>query len=170
MVRTELDAMLFRLGAFYERKVKPLDRTLDLWFEKIKFVPSEAIPWIEKRIQDECEGWPKSITLTIKNLYLQWLDAHPEKKAQERKLNCDECEEGLIHVRKICHRGQHYNFVFRCGKCRQSNLNGIEFARIGELLANGYERQPTEWEPRRRKSTRQMLDGIGQPIPEARVY
>lgn len=168
MVRSEFEMMLARLGAFYERKLKPLDRAVEQWFERVKYIPGEALDWIEKRIKDDPGGWPKNITTAIKDLYLQWLDAHPEKRAQERKLECDECEEGLIHVRKISHRGQYYNFVFRCAKCRQSNLSGISFARIGDLLAE-YERQPEEWKPRSR-STKQMLNGIGQPIPETRVY
>jgi hypothetical protein len=123
------------MSAFYERKVQPTPSTADLWFEKIKYIPEEALKPIEKRIQGECEHWPYNITSTMASYYSQWLDSHPEKRAHDNFFQCSDCSEGLIFAKKVI-EGKKYSYVFRCTKCRQNhNQNYPAMSRL-ELMEN----------------------------------
>lgn len=141
MVRAEFDRFLGVMGAFYERKVRPTEHTTDLWYDKVKKIPGDALAWIENRIQAECESWPRNITATMWAMFHQWLDANPERRAPERQMPCAECGgEGELFVRKRNDAGVHIRYVFRCGACNQSRLSQeVPGARIRVLQAQGYE-------------------------------
>lgn len=165
MVRHEFTGMILRLADFYERKVKPLDNTMDLWFGKIKSVPSEAIAWIEKKIQDECEFWPRNITAQIWAFYHAWLQAYPEKRAEEQAVECPDCNRGLIHVQKLNERKQWVDYTFRCGKCQQSNLNGIPMMPKRALLNQGYFDIPVNAEESQKRNLKALSKTVTKPVP-----
>lgn len=122
MVREDFDELISSVGAFYERKVQPTPKTFDIWFAKVQKIPREALKWIEKKIQDECEMWPRNITATIWAFYHQWLDAYPEKRAHKNYFNCPDCHEGLIYATKE-KNGVKYRYIFRCSKCQQDKTS-----------------------------------------------
>ncbi len=168
MVRSELVSFLRDLGAYYQQKVQPIDKSIDIWLEKVQRVPAEALPWIMKKITDDFESWPRNIPSAIWAFYHAWLDAHPEKRAYIHDRKCDECDSsGTLSVLKKTERGTFVSYVFRCGKCGQSNLSGIPAARIGTLLMNGYVERPKNLEELAEFTTaREMARKIGKPITE----
>jgi hypothetical protein len=140
VVRAEFDNFLGSIGAFYERKVRPTERTVDIWYGKIKKIPSEAVPWIERRIQDECEGWPRNITATMWAYFHAWLDSHPEKRELEKKYPCSECQgEGLLFGNKKSGSGIRFRYVFRCAVCGQSPLLSLPKINKSAMLGQGFE-------------------------------
>jgi hypothetical protein len=165
VVRTEFDRLMADLGAFYEKKVQPTGRTFDLWFDKIKTVPSESLRWIEKKIQDECEFWPRNITSTIWAFYHAWLSTYPEKREAEKDVECPECNHGLIHVQKQNDRKQWVDYTFRCGKCQQSNLNGIPMMPKRALLNQGYSEIPVNAEDVQKRNIAAITKTVGKSIP-----
>ena len=67
MTLNEFCKSVDELVLYYERKGKPpSDGTLDAWHEKVKHIPSEALPWIVRRIEEEHESWPRNIPMAIR--------------------------------------------------------------------------------------------------------
>jgi hypothetical protein len=126
------------IAAFYERKQQPSQKTFDIWFDRIKNVPSESLMWITRKIQDEYEYWPKNITATLWSFYHQWLDSNPDKRAIENFFDCPDCDEGLITAYKEKNNTK-YRYVFRCTKCKQNKIAAYPRASRVELLGEGYE-------------------------------
>lgn len=139
MVRVVFEGFLKDVGAFYERKVAPTDKAKDIWYDKVKKIPDESIPWIYDKIIDEFEGFPKNIKSTMWALYHQWLDAHPEKKAPIDLRNCSKgCLEGILFAVKLIQEVK-YRYVFRCGKCRQQTFPQWPESTYEKLVYEGYE-------------------------------
>lgn len=171
MVRQEFDAVIENLGAFYERKVKPIPRTLEMWFEKVKNIPSEAVGPIQDKIMDECEYWPRNLPATLWAMYHTWLEAHPEKRAHRTEIDCPDCESGWLTLQKIVlnkfgksmYRTAIPTFAWPCGKCRQ--LPSKQYRTLFQAIEAGYERVDLERHTAPKLSIAQMVGGIGKPIP-----
>lgn len=168
MVRTEFIAFLRELGAYYQHKVEPTERTEDLWFDRVEKIPSEPLAWIKRRIQDDCDRWPSNICRSLWLLYREWLESHPEKRANKVTIGCDECDDGVIYVEKASQDGTRYRYSFRCGKCGSSDMNGFPMARLRDLIQAGYERAKVDIElekacgKSKHSTVQQMIDGIGR--------
>jgi hypothetical protein len=71
----------------------------------------------------------------MRELWQQWLADHPQRRTSrntgEECLDCD--EHGLL---SLFRKGSRY--LFRCGKCKRSNLNGVPVAYLADLEARGY--------------------------------
>lgn len=175
MVRTDLEALLGNLGAFYERKAKPGDMTFNLWFEKVKNIPSDAIPWIQNRIMDECDMWPRNITATVWAMYHAWLRAHPEKRAYRESVDCPDCEGGWLILQKVVENKfgkpmyEHGipTFTAPCGKCRQLPMRN--YVNLYQALERGYERVNLASHTAARRTVKEMVDSIGRPIQGPRT-
>lgn len=138
MGKMEFAGMVKRLTDFYERGKEPKQGTMEMWFDKIKHVPDEAIHWVTRKIQDECDNWPHNLTKTICDYHREWQAAHPEKRAHERSFDCPDCNRGLIFAKKQKSSGVVYCYVFNCLLCRQSNVDYPRFSKQ-DLINQGYE-------------------------------
>lgn len=166
MVRTDFEAIIGNLGAFYERKVRPTPMTLDMWFEKVKKIPSEAVNPIQQKIMDECDGWPKNITATMWALYHSWLAAHPEKRAFKEAVNCPDCEGGWLALqKKVDGYRQPISHSAPCGKCRQ--IPAAKYMTLFQAREQGYERiELTKWPETGLRDIKELADRVGQKMPE----
>ncbi|MDA8126600.1 MAG: hypothetical protein M0009_15610 [Deltaproteobacteria bacterium] len=119
---------------YYERR-DPREEALDLWFQAVKHLPDEPMDWISEQIRGRYETFPKNLPLVMRELWQQWLEDHPQRrshrKTEEPCLDCD--DTGLI---SLFRKGSSY--LFRCGKCKRSNLNGVPMAYLADLEARGY--------------------------------
>ncbi len=139
MVRESFTKFLAKLSAFYERKVQATPGTADIWFDKVKHIPDECLPWIEKKIQDECDHWPHNITMAICEYHRAWQESNPDKRAPERHWECTDCSDGLIFARKVNKDTKvKYRYVFKCLKCKQSKYD-YPLSSVVELIRDGYE-------------------------------
>ncbi|NPV03844.1 MAG: hypothetical protein HPY67_03835 [Syntrophaceae bacterium] len=138
MTPIECHEMIKTVSAYYERKI-PSDRTLDLWFERIRGIPGESIGWIQTRIFEQFEAFPKNLPSVIWELYNAWLDAHPEKRARKESVDCPDCEGGLLCLTRPV-RGYRVppTFSAPCGRCRQ--VRAAQYMTLAEALRQGYSR------------------------------
>jgi hypothetical protein len=166
VVRHEFDAIIGNLGAFYERKVRPIPMTLDMWFEKVKKIPSEAVTPIQQRIMDECEGWPKNITAMMWALYHQWLSAHPEKRAHREAVDCPDCEGGWLALQKnVDGYRQKISHSAACGRCKQ--IPSAQYMTLFQAKEHGYERVDLLTYPvHANRNLKAMIESVAKRMPE----
>lgn len=119
---------------YYERR-DPRGETLDLWFQAVKHVPDEPMDWISEQIRGRHETFPKNLPLVMRELWQQWLEDHPQRRTSRKTEEpCSDCDDtGLISIFR-----KRSLYVFRCGRCKRSNLNGVPVAYLADLEARGY--------------------------------
>lgn len=141
MNKFELTQSLTNLANYYERK-PPSPATVELWFEKVRTIPAEALQWIENQIESGNESFPRNVPGTIWACYKSWMEANPDKMSRRYEVSCpDGCDDGVVHVRKQKPFGGEsltYTYVFSCSKCNRGP-QGYPHARLQDLLADGYE-------------------------------
>lgn len=123
---------LKKLCAYYERSI-PQRETIDMWLAKVQHLPDECASWITDQITDSSERWPSNLPGAMLKLWPQWLNAHPENRAYSSESGCDQCENGVLHVRDK----DGYQCVFRCA-CLKSDLVTLRVASLNDLLNAGY--------------------------------
>jgi hypothetical protein len=71
----------------------------------------------------------------MRELWQQWLEDHPQRRAhKDTGEECPDCDgDGLISLFRKRSR-----YVFRCGRCKRSNLKGVPVAYLADLEARGY--------------------------------
>ena len=134
----DFTSMLKDLSDYYERK-EPKPGTSELWFDRVKSIPEEAIPWIVKKITSESETFPKNLPGTVSALFFSWRETHPQKIAHGYVVDCPDCEDGTIRAWKIGLNGRPYSYLFRCRRCQRDTTQGWPMATRTDLLAEGYE-------------------------------
>jgi len=119
---------------YYERR-DPREETLDLWFQGVKHVPDEPVDWMSDQIRSRHETFPRNLPLVMRELWQQWLEDHPQRRAcRDTGEECPDCDgTGLI---SLFRKGSRY--LFRCGRCKRSNLNGVPARLLIDLEARGY--------------------------------
>lgn len=128
--------MINELANYYERK-EPRMETIDLWYRKVKQIPDECVFWMSDRIEATHETFPRNLPLVCLQLFDEWKQANPDRIIGNREYReCKYCEDGLIFAKKDVAKGKSivtYEYVFRCGHCKQDNHNSFEFATYAAL-------------------------------------
>lgn len=90
---------------------------------------------MSEQIRSRHESYPKNLPLVMRELWQQWLEDHPRRRARGTGgEDCPDCDgHGLI---SLFRKGSRY--LFRCGRCKRSNLNGVPAAFLADLEAHGY--------------------------------
>jgi hypothetical protein len=119
---------------YYERR-DPREEALDLWFQGVKHIPDEPVDWMSEQIRGRHEAFPRNLPLVMRELWQQWLEDHPQRRvSKDAGGECPDCDgAGLI---SLFRKGSRY--LFRCGRCQRSNLNGVPVAYLADLEARGY--------------------------------
>ena len=119
---------------YYERR-DPREEALDLWFQQVKHIPDESVDWISGQIRGRHESYPRNLPLVMRELWQQWLEDHPQRRSHGNAgADCPDCDEtGVISIYR---KGSRY--LFRCRRCKRSNLNGVPAAFLVDLEAHGY--------------------------------
>lgn len=167
----EFTKILKDLCDYYERK-EPKQGTVELWFEKIKRIPSQPIKWILHKIFDDHDAFPKNVPGALWASYREWQQANPDKVAVIDFFECPDCVDGLIWVKGV-HKDHVYGYVFRCAKCKQNHCQQYPMAYREELKEN-YEVMPKGgWPhvPKRGRNIRELVSSVGvlkkeQPVEE----
>ena len=160
----EFTKLLKELTDYYERAKEPKHATVDLWFAKVKNIPSEPIDWIISKIEADNESFPRNLPGAVWGAFREWMQSNPDKVARSRKYHdCPDCSEGLIWARQE-KNGRRYAYVFRCAHCKQSSLQAYPLAARVELMAD-YDVIPKNGDPhdraKRMRDMRRMAAGIG---------
>jgi len=119
---------------YYERR-DPREETLDLWFQGVKHIPDEPVVWMSEQLRSRHEAFPRNLPLEMRTLWQQWLEDHPQRRTSRSiEQECPDCDgDGLI---SLFRKGRSY--LFRCGRCKRSNLNGVPMRLLIDLEARGY--------------------------------
>ncbi len=119
---------------YYERR-DPREETLDLWFQGVKHIPDEPVDWMSEQIRSRHDAFPRNLPLVIREFWQQWLEDHPLRRARgNTETECPDCDEtGMISVYR-----EGIRYLFRCRRCKRSNLNGVPAAFLVDLEAHGY--------------------------------
>ena len=119
---------------YYERR-DPREEALDLWFQAVRHIPDEPVEWMSAQIRSRHETFPRNLPVVMRELWQQWLEDHPQRRSHRKsEEECPDCDgDGLI---SLFRKGSSY--LFRCGKCKRSNLNGVPMAYFADLEARGY--------------------------------
>lgn len=137
MTIIEFKEFLRDIGIYYERKA-PNDGTTESWFERVKNIPGESVGWITDKIYDSFEAYPKNIPNTMWAFYREWMTANPHKVVSNHYFQCPACDgEGLITISKKVN-GYDYDYVARCSRCKQSDINGIPYMSREDAEKGGY--------------------------------
>jgi hypothetical protein len=134
MDKNAFGEFLKSLCHYYERR-EPREQTLDLWFRDVKYLPDEPLDWMRGHICGQQEIFPRNLPSVMRDLWRQWLENNPRRQAHtDTEIHCPDCDgSGMVVVYR-----QSYRYAFRCGRCRQSRLQGIPLASVSDLLTRGY--------------------------------
>lgn len=176
MVRAELIAFVANLGAYYEKFKEPSTVTVDLWLKKVESIPYECLSWVHDKITSESEMFPKNLPMVMWALYHAWLDAHPDKRAHREHVDCPDCEAGWLTLQKVVtnkfglpmYRDAIPTFAWPCGKCRQ--IPSKQYRTLFQAMEEGFERVNLKSHTAARRNLKEMVDSIGRPVPQPRVY
>lgn len=136
---SEFDETIKVIFSYFGKKW-PARNQVELWFEKVKAIPEEALIRITQHITDQ-DRLPSNIGNAFHAGCEIWRKEKPENPILVSKL-CNYCDgTGLLYgVKK--QNNYPYQYVFRCGHCEnwQGKLGGFApRATISELIQNGYE-------------------------------
>jgi len=165
MTPIELHEFTKTACSYYERKM-PNDMTLDLWQQRVGNIPSEPLAWIQTRIFEQFEAFPKNLPSVIWELYNAWLDANPEKRAHKESVDCPDCESGWLILEKDQDPYRTpISATAPCGRCRQ--LRMPKYLRLEDAMLAGFRRKnlTTEYAVRRRP-VRELAASIGRNVPQ----
>jgi hypothetical protein len=134
MVEKVFHAFVKGLCFYYERR-DPREEALDLWFQGVKHIPDEPMEWMSEQVRSRHETFPKNLPLVMRELWQQWLEDHPHRRThRDTGEECPDCDgHGLISLFR-----KRSLYLFRCGRCKQSNLNGVPVGFLADLEARGY--------------------------------
>jgi hypothetical protein len=101
------------LAEWFGRKLK--EKQLEIWFERVSFMPDEAFDEIVDTIIDRMRTFPTP--QQVKDLWLDWRRAHPEKLTTRHERSfCSECSgKGYIEV---WYRSEKLRYVVVDGQAR----------------------------------------------------
>ena len=140
MVKADFARWLKQALAYFERK-EPSDATVDLWYERVRDIPAQALPRIYQDLTEQ-EAFPRNLPAFMWARSQEWLSANP----RFRRLPDGNCE---------CHRGffdvafwrpelaEWAVFTFPCGLCNHSD--GPR-SRFDLLNPNLYDREPNRYQ------------------------
>lgn len=155
----EFTKAIKELCDFYERAKEPRQGTIELWFDRVRQIPSEPVPWIIGKIEENSDTFPRNLPGALWAGFREWSQAYPEKMAPRVMCDCPDCTDGILWARAE-KNGQRYSYIFRCARCKQSNTEAYPMASRTELMAD-YEVMPRDgwpYEPRGVRVVNQPAD------------
>lgn len=113
------------------------------WYEKVSFIPSEALPYIANMIEQEWKDLPRNLPMVMKSHYFGWKAQNQDKFIKAQQTPCDECGgRGIIFSAKRTETIM-YSFAHCCKKCdnwkRHVGRETLPFSTKAELRENGFE-------------------------------
>jgi hypothetical protein len=140
-----------RLRIFFG-KSKPSEDQVLAWFEVLenKVPEGDPLEWIEERIKEDERFFPTNLPRCILQYWQRWQEEHPTQMSpKDVQRECwgdcpDGCRDGLWYVKKKIYdkNGDVVDIVsavFRCDRCKRSDLLGLELKTREELIEEGWE-------------------------------
>lgn len=165
MTLFEFNVTIKNICAYYQHS-EPKEPTLNLWFDKVKNIPAEPIRWIEKKMFDEQDAYPKNIPSMMWVLYNTWLASNPDKRASREAVNCPDCEGGLLALQKnVDGYRQNISHSAACGRCKQ--IPSAHYMTLFQAKEQGYERVDLLTYPvHANRNLKAMIESVAKQMPE----
>jgi len=141
MTPLEFHEFVKTICSYYERKM-PTDAALDLWQQRVGNIPSEPIDWIQAKIFDQFEAFPKNLPSVIWDLYNAWLNAYPDRRARKPNVSCPDCESGWLILER-----DHDPYTIPitatapCASCRQISMAESSYMSLSDAERMGMRRK-----------------------------
>ncbi len=96
----------------YQGTVQP--HALAVMHSKVKGIPSEAVPYIVRRITDEADNLPRNLPKLFHEMHCQWRTERQQRTATAQEHFCGQCYDGILWLRRgdvtaaifcACYRG-----------------------------------------------------------------
>ena len=140
MDKFQFSSAIKELCDYYERK-EPKAGTQELWFDRVKSIPHEAMKWIITKITQENDTFPHNLPGVLAALFFQWRESNPRKLYHEH-IDCPDCDDGIITAWKISNNNRPYSYLFRCGRCKQVAVTSWPVSTRWQLIDDGYDPEP----------------------------
>ena len=86
-----------QIAAFLGSKEVP-PHTKAAWYEKVQFIPEDAVEFIVAKITDEVDAMPRNLPKVFKEKFRAWQMENPDKVAKVVERGCADCEAGILHL------------------------------------------------------------------------
>jgi len=156
-------ALVRELSAYYERRNLPSADTMELWMQRVKNIPEEAVSWIIRKIEEDSESFPRNLPAQIWAYYHEWLNTFPEKRAAhsyEVENDCKYCDgTGILIAYRTKVSGEKeicYSYLFRCGHCSRAMIEAWPIRTITELQEDGFHFREMAWPSQKQKTERNV--------------
>lgn len=125
----------------------PSDMRRSLCYEKVDFIPDEAVRWISEKLE-ELDSKPRNASKKIISLWYDWVENNPEKIV--RPHTCKICQSAghpgpgwIMALRPPMKNGELWQeSILPCGGCKD---NGVS---PKQLIISGWKYLPTGIVPR----------------------
>lgn len=137
MVAADFARWLKRALSYFDRK-EPSDDTVNLWFEEVKDLPAEALPYAYQALT-ELDSFPRNLPGFLRAKTREWLGSRPRRNQGD----CG-CHSGAWEVAFFRRELQEWA-IFRipCGICRDTSGPRQRFDLLNPKL---YDREPDRYQ------------------------
>jgi len=135
MQKERFKATIAKISMYFDRKY-PSSESVDLWFDKTRNIPDEALEHVYDHITGQFDSPPRNMGNAFRDAWENYKNSNPHKIVAVSE-KCPECKSGgLLWARKKTELGYVAEFVFRCAFCnnwRNHYANGTEVPAVSRL-------------------------------------
>ncbi len=162
----DFEAVVLNLYEFFNYQNPAKITTIEKWFERVSHIPSAALPYIERMMQDQRDAMPRNVAKAFLAGWYQWQAANPQLIIRPRTA-CAGCggKGFLWYASKNAELGGYVTRAAVCADCDnyQRTLGKIEGLRVttrAGLEGQGFSVFPSDayW---RRVHAESEVDNVG---------
>lgn len=120
-----------QIAAFLGSKEVP-PHTKAAWYEKVQFIPEDAVEFIVAKITDEVDAMPRNLPKVFKEKFRAWQMENPDKVAKVVERGCADCEAGILHLDRDGQSGS----IF-C-QCYSGNPGYVGRSSLARMMEQGW--------------------------------
>ncbi len=142
MTREEFFSAAREIALFFGA-TSPSTHRMDLWFQSVEHIPSEAVGEIVKAVTGDLDSMPRNLPRVFRDRFDAWMRLHPERRAREaQQTGCIDCDRGVLWLEK---RDQDGGVAQTCCvfcRCFTGNAGAIGRASLWEMQQLGWNLRP----------------------------
>ena len=133
MQKETFSEFVWELSEHFEHK-QPTKARARSWYERVKDLPDEILPWCSTKIKDTSDYFPRNLSKAILEFWEVWKRENPDKiKNETDAIGCSRCFRGWLPVQLGTE-----TTAFRCGHCQSVTQDIATMATVEELEGYGW--------------------------------
>jgi hypothetical protein len=123
----------------YFQKAPPKSKAVDLWFQRVNWIPHIAAKWIARRIVDNESSAPYNVAKAFLDGFLEYRKAHPHLFIDNfKRTECSDCHGSGFLFFKVYNEdlGRTQRCMARCKNCENWRRHLGSKARIPAYSLN----------------------------------